>query len=92
MKLLYFAWLKTETGCSEEDVELPEGVGTVAELLDWLDGRSEGHRAALADHDRDLPQGTSGNMYHLPDGRVVDADTPLYDPSVVGDPEDLFGG
>jgi choline-sulfatase len=66
----------------------------VADTVDFdaLADQQERDREALADHDCDLPQGTSGNMYHLPDGRVVDADTPLYDPRVVGDPEDLFGG
>ncbi|MFB6217759.1 MAG: sulfatase [Halobacteriaceae archaeon] len=59
--------------------------------FDALEAQQERDREALSAHDRDLPQGTSGNMYHLPDGRVVDADTALYEPSVVGDPEDLFG-
>ncbi len=49
MKLLYFAWLKTKTGCAEEDVTLPAEVGSVAELLAWLKTRSPGHAAALAD-------------------------------------------
>jgi choline-sulfatase len=63
----------------------------VAETVDFdaLEAAQERDRAALADHDRDLPQGTSGNAYHLPDGRVVDADTPLYDPAVLGDADDL---
>lgn len=39
----------------------------------------------------DAPKGTSGNAYHLPDGRIVDADTPLYDPDVlVEDPASAF--
>lgn len=51
MKVLYFAWLKTKTGVGAEDLEPPAGVATVAQLLDWLAGRSEGHGAALADRD-----------------------------------------
>ena len=39
----------------------------------------------------DAPKGTSGNAYHLPDGRIVDADTPLYDPDIlVEDPASAF--
>jgi len=49
VKLLYFAWLKTKTGVAEEDVTPPPEVTTVAELLDWLRGRSPGHAEALAD-------------------------------------------
>ena len=42
------------------------------------------------EHRLDGPLG-SGNCYRLPDGRIVDADTPLYDPTVlVEHPEDTF--
>jgi molybdopterin synthase sulfur carrier subunit len=49
MKILYFAWLRGKVGVGEEEVELPDGVDTVAGLLDWLKGRGPGHAAALAD-------------------------------------------
>ena len=49
MKLLYFAWLKTKTGRAEEDLPLPAGVGTVAELLSWLEGRGPEFADALSD-------------------------------------------
>ncbi len=49
MKLLYFAWLKQKTGCTEEEVQPPAHVTTVAELLDWLEARGGGHAEALAD-------------------------------------------
>lgn len=49
MKVLYFAWLKSKTGTSEEDLQPPATVGTVEQLLDWLAGRSDGHRDALSD-------------------------------------------
>ncbi len=48
MKLLYFAWVRQRTGVGEEDVDLPEEVGTVSELIDWLRGRDEGYQAAFA--------------------------------------------
>jgi len=38
----------------------------------------------------DGPTG-SGNCYHLPDGRIVDADTPIYDPEVlIEEPESVY--
>jgi molybdopterin synthase sulfur carrier subunit len=49
VKLLYFAWLKTKTGRAEEDVTPPAGVGTVAELLSWLEGRGPEFADALSD-------------------------------------------
>ena len=33
MKIFYFAWLKEHTGCSFEDMHLPEGVETVGALI-----------------------------------------------------------
>ena len=49
MNVLYFAWLRERAGMAEEEIQPPAEVGTVAELLDWLKGRSDGHAAALAD-------------------------------------------
>lgn len=34
-KLLYFAWMREKTGRAEEQVELPENVRTIAELITW---------------------------------------------------------
>lgn len=48
-ELLYFAWVRERTGVGSERMELPAEVTNVAELLDWLAGRSAGHAAALAD-------------------------------------------
>ena len=49
MKVLYFAWLRTKTGCAQEDLALPAHVGDVAALVEWLKQRSPGHADALAD-------------------------------------------
>jgi len=49
MKVLYFAWLRTRTGCAEEDVTPPQGVLTVASLVEWLTQRSAGHAKAFAE-------------------------------------------
>ena len=47
-KLVYFAWVRERIGRSEEEVELPGTVETVADLLAWLAGRGDGYAAALA--------------------------------------------
>jgi molybdopterin converting factor subunit 1 len=49
LQVLYFAWLRERTGCAAEQLALPEGVGTVAGLVDWLAQRSPGHAAAFVD-------------------------------------------
>lgn len=47
--LLYFAWVREKIGTTKEKIDLPEDVTTARTLAGWLAGRSEGHRAALAD-------------------------------------------
>ena len=68
MKIVYFAWVRERTGREEEEIELPESVGTVGELIAWLRERGPEYdyaferpeviRAALdhvhARHDRPL--------------------------------------
>ncbi len=52
MRLLYFAWVRETIGLGEEDVQAPEAVRTVGDLIDWLRGCSAAHAAALADMTR----------------------------------------
>jgi len=47
MKILYFAWMREHTGCSTEEIRLPENVANISELAAYLRGRSAGHEAAL---------------------------------------------
>lgn len=49
MKILYFAWVKEKTGIGEETLNLPDGVETVAALIDWLKARAPGYGEAFAD-------------------------------------------
>jgi sulfur-carrier protein len=47
VKLLYFAWVRERIGKSEEDVELPAGIATVGELIDWLSRRGDEYAHAF---------------------------------------------
>lgn len=49
MRLLYFAWVRETIGVSEEKVQPPEAVRTVADLIDWLCERSSAHAQAFAE-------------------------------------------
>jgi molybdopterin synthase sulfur carrier subunit len=49
MKIHYFAWLRTKTGVTQEEVDPPAEVSDVAGLIDWLRGRGPGFAEALAD-------------------------------------------
>ena len=49
MKLLYFAWVRQRIGVGQETMTPPAGVGTVAELVDWLRSRGPGYAEAFRD-------------------------------------------
>ena len=48
MRLLYFAWVKEKAGVAAEEIAVPEGVATVAELIVWLKGRGPEFANAFA--------------------------------------------
>ena len=47
VKLVYFAWIRERIGKNEEEIELPESVRTVSDLLDHLKTRGEEYALAL---------------------------------------------
>ena len=48
MKIRYFAWVRERVGKPEEDIEVPPGVATVTELMEWLSSRGEEYAHAFA--------------------------------------------
>ncbi|PLP58713.1 molybdopterin converting factor subunit 1 [Mesorhizobium loti] len=68
MKLIYFAWVRERIGKSEEDVELPAEVTTVAELLAWLKSRGEEYENALQ-HARSIR--VAINQEHVDHGEKI---------------------
>lgn len=48
MKVLYFAWVRERVGKTEETVEPPASVRTVADLMQWLTARGEEYASAFA--------------------------------------------
>ncbi|WP_455373088.1 molybdopterin converting factor subunit 1 [Limibacillus halophilus] len=52
MKLLYFAWLRQRIGVGEEEIELPAGIATVGDLIDWLAARGPNYAAALEQREK----------------------------------------
>lgn len=47
MKIVYFAWLRERLDKTEEDVDLPDSVQTIGELMDWLKTRGEEYEYAF---------------------------------------------
>jgi len=48
MRVLYFAWVKEKVGITEEEIEPPGGITTVAELIVWLKARGPEFADAFA--------------------------------------------
>ena len=48
VQIRYFAWLREKVGRESEDVELPAGVETVADLVGWLKQRGPQYGEAFA--------------------------------------------
>lgn len=46
MKVLYFAWLRERLDRDSDEIDLPDNVTTVAELVDYLAERDEGFALA----------------------------------------------
>ena len=47
VKLVYFAWVRERVGRTDEEVEVPAGLATVADLVRWLKERGEEYAYAF---------------------------------------------
>ncbi len=47
VKLVYFAWVRERVGVPEEEVDLPPGIETIADLVRWLKTRGEEYEYAF---------------------------------------------
>lgn len=82
MKVLYFAWLRQKIGLSEETVTPPPEVTTVAELVDWLKGRSAGHADAFAN--AKVVRAAVDMNFAQPDDAIGEAEEIAFFPPVTG--------
>ena len=49
MKILYFAWLRTQLGLAEEVINLPDNIENLENLIDHLRARNAAFEAAFSD-------------------------------------------
>ena len=82
MRVRYFAWMKEHTGCSEEQILLPETVNNVSELADYLSSLSDGH--ALALRNRETVRVAVNLVFSKPDTPVNNSDEVAFFPPVTG--------
>ena len=68
LKLVYFAWVRERVGKTDEEVDLPPDVATVADLVRWLKSRGEEYAYAFENE---------GVVRAALDHRHVNPETPL---------------
>ena len=49
MKLLYFAWIRTKLGVSEELIDVPPDIKNVKGLIDWLISQGDVYKTVFSD-------------------------------------------
>ena len=82
LHLLYFAWLRERVGLGQEDVAVPPGVATVADLVAWLRSRGPGYEAAFG---TTAPVRCAVNQeFASPDDAVNAGDEVAFFPPVTG--------
>lgn len=82
LHLLYFAWLRERVGLGEEDVAVPPGVATVADLIAWLRRRGPGYEAAFG---TTAPVRCAVNQeFATPDAAIAAGDEIAFFPPVTG--------
>ena len=82
VKILYFAWVREKTGKAEEILDLPSGVGTVAELVAWL--RSLGPEYAEAFARADVVRAAIDRTHVKPTASLAGAREIAFFPPVTG--------
>jgi molybdopterin synthase sulfur carrier subunit len=82
MRLLYFAWVKEKVGVTEEQIDPPDGVATIAELIDWL--KSRGPEFANAFAKSDVIRAAIDQIHVRHDAKIEGAREIAFFPPVTG--------
>lgn len=81
LKILYFASLREALGCSGEELGLPDGVATLADLREYLAKRGDGWQKL--NESKSLRAAVNQNMVGM-DAVLRDGDEVAFFPPVTG--------
>jgi molybdopterin synthase sulfur carrier subunit len=81
MRLVYFASLRERIGKSAEDVDVPETVRTLAELIAWLGARDEAYAATFS---QTIVRAAIDRKHARPDASVLGAQEVAFFPPMTG--------
>ena len=48
MKVLYFSWVRDKIGLDGEEFDLPPGISTAGDFIEWLRGRGDAYAEVIA--------------------------------------------
>jgi molybdopterin synthase sulfur carrier subunit len=82
MKLVYFAWVRERIGKTDEDVDLPEGIATIADLVRWLKSRGEEYEYAF--ENEEVVRAAMDHVHVKPDTPIAGAREIAFFPPMTG--------
>jgi molybdopterin synthase sulfur carrier subunit len=82
MKLRYFAWVRERIGKAEEDLDLPDGIATVGDLMAWLAAKGDGY--AFAFENPKIIRAAIDKSHVRPDALVARAAEVAFFPPMTG--------
>lgn len=82
MQLLYFGWVRSRIGISSEEIDRPDGVETVAELMVWLEARGDGYARAF--EESDAVRAAVNQEIATVDAKIADGDEVAFFPPMTG--------
>lgn len=81
-KLVYFAWVRERIGKAEEEVDLPESLSTVADLVRWL--KTRGEEYAYAFENEGVVRAAIDQSHVKPDAPLLGAREIAFFPPMTG--------
>jgi molybdopterin synthase sulfur carrier subunit len=82
VRLVYFAWVRERVGKTDENVEVPEGIGTVGDLVRWLKGRGEEYEYAF--ENEGIVRAAIDHVHVKPDASIAGAREIAFFPPMTG--------
>ncbi len=82
VRLVYFAWVRERIGRPDEEVDLPAGVETVADLVRWL--RTRGEEYAYAFENEAVVRAAIDHTHVKPDTAIASAREIAFFPPMTG--------
>ena len=82
LKLVYFSWVRERVGKTEEVIDMPAGVSTVADLVRWLKARGEDYEYAF--ENEGVVRAAVDHTHVKPDAPVAGAREIAFFPPMTG--------